>query len=110
MADIGRRPDKPARQPRQRAFVDLRRVSELDPVATCEKSVEEDIALAPGTVPGKAGGLVFLFAPYELGSYAEGGYSVVVPLDAFAALLSPDWAGQFAGAPTEETLRLYRAG
>lgn len=83
---------------------------ELDPVGTCEKSVEEDIVLAPGTVPGKAGGLIFLFAPYELGSYAEGGYSVVVPLDAFAALLSPDWADQFAGAPTAETLRLYRAG
>jgi hypothetical protein len=83
---------------------------ELDPVSPCEKSVEEAIALAPGTIPGKAGGLIFLFAPYELGSYAEGGYSIVVPLDAFAALLSPDWADQFAGAPTAETLSRYHAG
>lgn len=83
---------------------------DFDALTTCEHAVREDFALAPGTTPGKAGGLIFLFAPYALGSYAEGGYEVVVPLEAFAALLSPDWTDQFAGAPMAQTLRQYRAG
>lgn len=76
----------------------------------CPGALEIPIALAPGTVAGKAGGLIFLIGPYIVGPYAEAGYSIVVPLDAFSALLSPDWADQFAGAPTAETLTLYRAG
>lgn len=83
---------------------------DLDPVLPCRNAVDEALVLAPGDTPGRAGGLIFLFAPYALGSYAEGGYSIVVPLEAFAALLSPDWADQFAGAPTAEILRLHRAG
>lgn len=84
---------------------------QLDPNSwNCPAALDVPFALAPGTVAGKAGGLIFLIGPYVVGPYAEAGYSVVVPLDAFAALLSPDWADQFAGAPTAETLTLYRAG
>lgn len=78
--------------------------------ACFEDAAKDPFALAPGDVPGKAGGLIFLYAPYALGAYAEGGYGIVVPLEAFAALLAPEWADQFASAPTAETLRLYRAG
>lgn len=81
-----------------------------EPFACFEDAAKDPFVLAPGDVAGKAGGLIFLYAPYALGAYAEGGYSVVVPLEAFAALLAPEWADQFAGAPTAETLRLYRAG
>jgi len=84
---------------------------QLDPNSwNCPGALDIPFSLAPGTVAGKAGGLIFLIGPYIVGPYAEGGYSVVVPLDAFAALLSPDWTDQFADAPTAETLRLYRAG
>ena len=77
---------------------------------TCPAALDIPFALAPGDAPGKAGGLIFLIDPYIVGPYVEASYDVVVPLEAFAALLSPDWADQFAGAPTAETLRLYRAG
>lgn len=84
---------------------------QLDPNSwNCPGALDIPFALAPGTVASKAGGLIFLIGPYIVGPYAEAGYSVVVPLDAFAALLSPDWADQFAGAPTAETSRLYPAG
>ena len=55
--------------------------------------------LAPSTVPGKIGGLVFLFSPYEVGPYAEGPYEVAIPLTVFAEALSPVLAGEFAGSP-----------
>lgn len=84
---------------------------QVDPGSwNCPGALDVPFALAPGMVRGKAGGLIFLIGPYIVGPYAEAGYGVVVPLESFAALLSPDWADQFAGAPTAETLTRYRAG
>lgn len=57
------------------------------------------ITLAEGSAPGRAAGLVFLYSPYDLGSYAEGEYSILVPATVFAAALKPDYAGEFAGRP-----------
>lgn len=56
-------------------------------------------ALAPSTTPGKLGGLIFLFAPYEVGAYSEGPYDVVIPQASFAASLSPAVADEFSGSP-----------
>ena len=88
----------------------LPRGSDGPGVWACPAALDIPFALAPGDAPGKAGGLIFLIDPYIVGPYAEAGYNIVVPLDAFAALLSPDWADQFAGAPTADTLNRYRAG
>ena len=49
--------------------------------------------------PGKAGGLIFLIGPYQVGPYSEGAYEVTVPQSAFRALLAPAYADEFAGEP-----------
>ena len=68
-------------------------------IFSCPTALDTAIALAPGTIAGKAGGLTVLIGPYVVGPYVEGRYEVAVPLNTFAALLAPEWADQFAGAP-----------
>ena len=55
--------------------------------------------LAPGTVKGRAGGLIFVYSPYDIGAYVEGGYDVLLPLAVFRDALKPEYAGEFAGSP-----------
>lgn len=76
---------------------------------SCPAALETPFSLAPGDTTGKAGGLVFLIGPYIVGPYAEGVYTAVVPAAAFSALLSPEWADQFEGAPSPEYLDRLRA-
>lgn len=84
--------------------------AENGPGWACPAALDLPFALSPGTVPGKAGGLIFLIGPYIIGPYSEGGYGVAVPLDAFQPLLSPDWADQFAGALSPKIIQDYGAG
>jgi hypothetical protein len=73
---------------------------EWDPESwPCPKWREARFVLTPSTVPGKIGGLTFLFDPYAIGSYAEGEYDVTVPQSVLAPLLAAAYAGEFAGAP-----------
>jgi len=67
--------------------------------AGCPRLDDTPFQLTPSTAPGKAAGLTFLVSPYALGSMAEGPYEVTVPLSAFAGLLSPAYADEFAGKP-----------
>ena len=63
---------------------------EWDPESfPCPKWRESHFVLAPSTVPGKIGGLVFLFDPYAVGAYAEGEYEVTLPQALFTAVLAP---------------------
>jgi hypothetical protein len=66
---------------------------------TCPKWRESAFVLTGSTVPGKAGGLTFLFSPYAVGPYAEGAYEVTVPRSVFAQALSTGYADEFAGDP-----------
>ncbi len=66
---------------------------------SCPHAADTPIVLAPGTEPGKAGGLVFLIGPYQAGPYAEGSYQVPVPQAAIRSLLAPAYADEFAGTP-----------
>ena len=61
----------------------------------------EAVTLAPGSVPGKAGGLTFLLDAYAVGPYVEGAYYLTLPLSAFQSALSPDYAGEFEGTPAK---------
>ena len=63
----------------------------------CPRAAETPFALAPGTEPGKAGGLIFLVGPYIVGPYVEGSYEVSVPWPAFRNILAPAYAGEFGG-------------
>lgn len=65
----------------------------------CPRALATPFVLAPGTVPGRAGGLTFLIGPYQVGPYAEGPYEVVVPQSVFRALIAPAYAEEFAGKP-----------
>ena len=66
---------------------------------SCPRAGTTPFVLAPSTTPGKAGGLIFLIGPYQVGPYAEGGYEVAIPQSVFRSLLAPAYADEFAGQP-----------
>jgi hypothetical protein len=66
---------------------------------TCPRAATTPFVLAQGVSPGKAGGLVFLIAPYLVGPYAEGSYKVTVPQSVFRSLIAPAYADEFGGEP-----------
>ncbi len=53
----------------------------------------------PSTEPGKIGGLTFHFAPYIVGPYAEGTFTVTVGQSVFADHLEDAYTDDFGGAP-----------
>jgi Deacetylase PdaC len=64
------------------------------------------IALAPSTEQGKSSGLNFYYAPYAVGSYAEGEYVAFVPWQTLKPYLTPEGARIFGGArPKEDEVR-----
>lgn len=69
---------------------------------SCPSAGATPFVLAPSTTPGKAGGLIFLIGPYQVGPYAEGGYEIAVSQTEFRALLAPAYVDEFAGGPVRE--------
>ena len=65
----------------------------------CPRAAETPFVLAPGDQAGKAGGLIFLIGPYQVGSGAEGGYEIAIPQTAFKSMIATAYAGEFAGQP-----------
>lgn len=65
----------------------------------CPRALATPFTLAPSTTGGKAGGLIFLVGPYQVGPYAEGAYQVAIPQGLFRSLLNPAYADEFAGEP-----------
>lgn len=61
-----------------------------------------EIGLVGSTQSDAFGGFVVHFAPYEIASYAEGAYKVVVPQTVFHQFLKPQYEGLFAGEPVTE--------
>ena len=60
-----------------------------------------DISLIASTEEGKLGGFALHFAPYEVGSYAEGAYHITIPQSEFHQYLKTAYADLFAGEPVE---------
>ena len=58
--------------------------------------------VAASSVADRAGGLQFLYSPYDIGAYAEGAYRVVLPWRMFATALKPQYRADFAGRPVSE--------
>ena len=56
------------------------------------------VSLAPSTEEGKSSGLTFHYAPYAVGSYAEGEYVAFVPWESLKPYLTPEGARIFGGA------------
>ena len=65
----------------------------------CPRAAETPFVLAPGDQAGKAGGLIFLIGPYQVGPGAEGGYEIAIPQTAFKSMIATAYAGEFAGQP-----------
>ncbi|QUS39237.1 DUF3298 domain-containing protein [Tardiphaga alba] len=61
------------------------------------------IALAPSTTVGKSSGLTFLYPPYAVGAYAEGGYTAFVPWEVLKPYLSAEGAAIFGGTQPPDT-------
>lgn len=55
------------------------------------------LALAPSNQPGKFGGILVYYEAYEVGSYAEGSYELVVQQDVFAEDLKSEFKPLFGG-------------
>ena len=69
---------------------------------SADSLMESEIGLVASTEADAFGGFVVHFAPYEIASYAEGAYKVVVPQTVFHQFLKPQYAGLFAGEPITE--------
>ena len=54
-------------------------------------------ALAPSNQPGKFGGILVYYEAYEVGSYAEGSYELVVQQDVFAEDVKSEFKPLFGG-------------
>lgn len=65
----------------------------------CPRAAETPFVLAPGDQDGKAGGLIFLIGPYQVGPGVEGGYEIAIPQTAFKSIIATAYAGEFAGQP-----------
>lgn len=81
----------------------MERETWLSPLAA-ELEAFPGFTLIPDTQGDAAGGLMFHFDPYAVGSYAEGGYEVPVPLSVFEDYLTDEWAQVFDGAPSQSVL------
>ncbi len=78
-------------------------VSQTGSGFNCPKLSESRLILVPSTQAGKIGAIDALYAPYDVGPYAEGPYEVRVPQAQLKGLISPQYADQFEGQPIAET-------
>lgn len=65
----------------------------------CPKLKSAHFVLIPSTEAGKAAAIDVLFAPYEVGPYAEGTYQIRLPLNIIKDAIAPAYAAQFGGNP-----------
>jgi hypothetical protein len=74
--------------------------SDLSAIAAIEPKLLKigPVSLAPSTVKGKSSGLTFHYAPYAVGSYAEGGYVAFVPWEVLQPYLTPEGVRIFGGS------------
>lgn len=73
----------------------------LDPTETfeCPDAANAPLTLVRAEKPGTFAGMIFLFDPHAIGSYAEGPYDAFVPEAEFRQYLSGDWMTSFGGQP-----------
>lgn len=67
----------------------------------CPKFAESRLVLVPAVAGGKAGAIDALYAPYDVGPYAEGPYEIRVPQVMLGTVLAPEFADQFGGDPVK---------
>jgi hypothetical protein len=68
----------------------------------CPKFVNSRLVLIPSATGGKAGAIDALYAPYDVGPYAEGPYEIRVPQTMLGDVLAPEFADQFGGEAVKD--------
>ena len=58
-----------------------------------------EVNFVPSTLPGRFGGYAVHFAPYDIGSYAEGAYHVTIPQSVFRESVKQQYVSLFDGEP-----------
>lgn len=71
----------------------------VNPAFEGDAAVFRGFTIARSSDETKAGGLIYHFAPYEVGAYAEGIYEVGVPYEAFSGMLKRQYRNAFGGTP-----------
>jgi hypothetical protein len=68
----------------------------------CPDLKDSRLILMPSALDGKIGAVDALYAPYEVGPYAEGPYEVRIPQSQLKGLIAPAFADQFAGEAVKQ--------
>ncbi|CAM3220302.1 DUF3298 and DUF4163 domain-containing protein [Asticcacaulis taihuensis] len=68
----------------------------------CPKFAESRLVLIPAAGGGTAGAIDALYAPYDVGPYAEGPYEIRVPQTMLGDVLAPEFSDQFGGDPVKD--------
>lgn len=71
----------------------------LTPTADYPDVFEGKVVLQGSDAEGLIGGVVVIFSPYDVGSFAEGSYEVLIPAADLQPVLAPAWKDRFGGAP-----------
>lgn len=71
----------------------------VEPAFQDNRSAFRNVTIARSSDPLLAGGLVYHFAPYEVGAYAEGIYEIGVPYTVFEDELKSGYADAFGATP-----------
>lgn len=74
-------------------------LAEAAELVSADMVLAGEVSFVPSTKPGKFGGYTLHFAPYDLGSYAEGSYHITVPQLAFRSRLKQEYLPLFGGEP-----------
>ncbi len=77
-------------------------VSQTGSGFACPKFAGSRLVLIPATADGKIGAVDALYAPYDVGSYAEGPYEIRVPQTMLGDVLAPEFADQFGGEAVKD--------
>lgn len=73
--------------------------SEAMELVSADMVLAGEVNFVPSDVPNKFGGYTIHFAPYDIGSYAEGAYHVTIPQSKFRDAVKQQYLALFDGEP-----------
>ncbi|MFT4075935.1 MAG: DUF4163 domain-containing protein [Asticcacaulis sp.] len=77
-------------------------VSQASSGFACPKFTDSRLVLIPAQAGGRIGAVDALYAPYDVGPYAEGPYEIRVPQSLLTGVIASEFADQFGGEPVAQ--------
>lgn len=77
-------------------------ISQVRSGFACPKFADSRLVLIPATAGDTIGAVDALYAPYDVGPYAEGPYEIRVPQTLLTSVIAPEFAAQFGGEPVAQ--------